>query len=131
MYNNNLKNKKFHPIKILGIAGMVVLFLGIAGGVVMFLWNAIIPEVTGWKPLTYWQSIGLLVLFKILFGGFGRGSGRHHHRRSRWKVMRNKWRGMGSAERKQMKEKWMHMNKEEKRAFKQKWKNYCKGKEEE
>ena len=68
MYNNNFKNKKFHPIKILGIAGMVVLFLGIAGGVVMFLWNAIIPEVTGWKPLTYWQSIGLLVLFKILFG---------------------------------------------------------------
>ena len=97
----------------------------------MFLWNAIIPEVTGWKLLTYWQAIGLLVLFKILFGGFRRGSGRHQRRRSRWKEMRNKWKGMDPEERKQMKEKWVKMDAEEKKAFKQKWKNYCKGKGEE
>ena len=131
MYNNNFKNKKFHPFKILGMAGMVVLFVGIAGAAVMFLWNAIIPEVTGWKPLTYWQAIGILVLFKILFGGFRRGSGRHQRRRSRWKEMRNKWKGMDPKERKQMKEKWVKMDAEEKKAFKQKWKNYCKGKGEE
>jgi hypothetical protein len=131
MYNNNFKNKKFHPFKILGMAGMVVLFVGIAGAVVMFLWNAIIPEVTGWKPLTYWQAIGILVLFKILFGGFRRGSGRDQRRRSRWKEMRNKWKGMDPEERKQMKEKWVKMDAEEKKAFKQKWKNYCKGKGEE
>ncbi|MFT6321874.1 MAG: hypothetical protein ACJAT4_002804 [Granulosicoccus sp.] len=131
MYNNNFKNKKFHPFKILGMAGMVVLFVGIAGAAVMFLWNAIIPEVTGWKPLTYWQAIGILVLFKILFGGFRRGSGRHQRRRSRWKEMRNKWKGMDPEERKQMKEKWVKMDAEEKKAFKQKWKNYCKGKGEE
>ncbi|MFK7772290.1 MAG: hypothetical protein AB8F94_09120 [Saprospiraceae bacterium] len=130
MYNNNFKNKKFHPVKILGIGAMVVLFVGIAGGVVMFLWNAIIPEVTGWKPLTYWQAIGLLILFKILFGGFGRGSRRHQQRRSRWREMRNKWKGMDPAERKQMKQKWMNMDEGEKKAFKQKWKNYCKEKEE-
>lgn len=130
MYNNNFKNKKFHPIKIIGIVGMVVIFVGIAGGVVMFLWNAIIPDVTGWKPLTYWQAVGLLVLFKILFGGLGRGSKRNQRRRSRWKEMRKKWRTMNPEEKKQMKEKWINMDAEEKKAFKQKWKNYCKGKEE-
>ncbi len=131
MYNKNFKNKKFHPLKMLGIGVMVVLFVGVAGAVVMFLWNAIIPEVTGWKPLTYWQAVGLLVLFKILFGGIGRGSGRHHRRRSRWREMKNKWKGMDPAERKEMKEKWINMDAEEKKAFKQKWKNYCKGKGEE
>lgn len=130
MYNNNFKNKKFLPIKMLGMAAMVVLFVGIAGAVVMFLWNAIIPEVTGWKPLTYWQAIGLLILFKILFGGISRGSGRHQRRRSRWKEMRNKWKGMNPEERKEMKDKWINMDADEKKAFKQKWKNYCKGKEE-
>ena len=68
MYNNNFNKRKFHPIKMLAMAGMVVLFLGVAGMVVMFLWNAIIPDVTGWKPLTFWQAVGLLILFKILFG---------------------------------------------------------------
>ena len=109
MYNNNFKNKKFHPAKILGIGAMVVLFVGIAGGVVMFLWNAIIPDVTGWKPLTYWQAVGLLVLFKILFGGMGRGSKRHRRRHSRWNDMRNKWKEMNPVEKMEMKEKWMNI----------------------
>ena len=109
---------------MLGMAVMVVLFIGVAGWVVMFLWNAIIPDVTGWKPLTFWQAVGLLVLFKILFGGFGKHSGRH----SKWKKMKNKWKEMDPEERKEMKEKWINMDAEEKRAFKQKWKNYCKHK---
>ena len=130
MFNNNFNKKKFHPVKILAITSMVVLFVGVAGGVVMFLWNTIIPDVTGWKPLTFWQAVGILILFKILFGGIGQGSGRHHRRRSRWREMRHKWKNMNPAERKEMKEKWMNMDSEEKRAFKQKWKNYCKGKDE-
>lgn len=129
MYNNNFNKRGFHPAKFLAIGAMIALFVGLAGGVVMFLWNAIIPDVTGWKPLNYWQAVGMLILFKILFGGFGRGHKRHYRRNSRWRKMRNKWKGMTSEEKKKMKENWMNMTSEEKKAFKQKWKNYCKGKD--
>lgn len=41
--------------------------------IVMAIWNAILPNVTGVKPITYIQAIGILVLCKILFGGFHGG----------------------------------------------------------
>ncbi|MCE1190031.1 MAG: hypothetical protein LWX56_12940 [Ignavibacteria bacterium] len=59
------------------IAGIFVFAL-----IVMLLWNAILPELFGFKPVTFWQSLGILVLSKILFGGFhGRRPHRgfHHH----------------------------------------------------
>jgi len=43
--------------------------------VVMLLWNALIPSIIGWGSINYLQAAGLLVLSKLLFGGFG------HHRR--------------------------------------------------
>jgi hypothetical protein len=43
---------------------------------VMRLWNWLMPELFGLSPLTYWQTLGLLVLAKIIFGfGFGGGGG--------------------------------------------------------
>ncbi len=53
----------------------------LAGGVVMLLWNAILPAVAHVGALTYWQAVGLLVLCRMLFGGF---PGRRHHGPS-WK----------------------------------------------
>lgn len=47
--------------------------------IVMLLWNAVVPEVTGFKSLSYWQAMGLLVLCKILFGGFRGGMQRWKH----------------------------------------------------
>ena len=39
-----------------------------AGFLVMFLWNSIVTQaVTGANELTFWQSLGLLVLCRILF----------------------------------------------------------------
>lgn len=40
--------------------------------IVMWLWNAILPEVIFVKTITYWQAMGILVLSKILFGGFNK-----------------------------------------------------------
>jgi hypothetical protein len=63
----------------------VVGFLaGVAGisAVVMLLWNAIVPDITGWTKINYWQAAGLLILIRLLFSGFGRfahGMGRHRH----------------------------------------------------
>lgn len=37
---------------------------------VQWLWNTLLPEILGVKTISYWQAFGLLVLSKILFGGF-------------------------------------------------------------
>ena len=65
--------------------GLLVAF-GIAalGAVVMALWNWLVPALfAGGKEIGYVQALGLLVLSKILFGGFrGHGChGRWHHHR--------------------------------------------------
>lgn len=89
-----------------------VLFIAIAailGWVVMYLWNAILPEVTSAKPLHYWQALGLLVLCRILFGGFRGG-----HQGGPW--------GRGKRH---LQEKWMNMNEEERAHFRSEWAKRC------
>ena len=61
------------PLAILGI----LLFIAIGGEIVMQLWNWLLPPLFGWPQITRWQALGLLVLCRILFGGFGSGGGRH------------------------------------------------------
>jgi hypothetical protein len=70
---------------------MILLTAALAGFIVMKLWNWLMPAVTGWHAINFWQALGLLVLSKILFGGFrgGWGHGRHWRRgmRERWEQM--------------------------------------------
>ena len=54
----------------------------------MWLWNAIMPDIFGLITITYWQAVGLLILFKILFGGFGSG-GSKSHKKDKMKTERN------------------------------------------
>ena len=92
--------------RFLKITGFVVfgsLFILGVGYVVMSLWNALIPDIFSVNEITYWQALGLLVLARILFGGFGPGRFRRHHH---WK------------------EKWMRMSPEERDAFKRRWQHY-------
>ena len=42
------------------------------GFVTMHLWNWLMPAIFGLKTITFLQALGLLVLGKILFGGFHR-----------------------------------------------------------
>ena len=66
------------PMAILGM----VLFIFIGGEIVMHLWNWLLPPLLGWRELTFWQALGMLVLCRILFGGFGmHGSGGSNSRR--------------------------------------------------
>lgn len=86
-----------------------VLFLALAF-VVMFLWNAILPDVVHAGTITYWQSLGLLALCRILFGGFGhRGNHKDHP----------------FARSRELREKWSQMNDEERQKFRQEWKDRC------
>lgn len=65
-------------------AGMIVGGLALAAAIallfglfVMWLWNWLMPELFGFKALTYWQAWGLVVLAHILFKG---GTGHEGHR---------------------------------------------------
>ena len=51
------------------------LFFALVGEIVKLLWNALLPPLFGWRPITLWQGLGLLILCRILFGGFGSGGG--------------------------------------------------------
>ena len=66
------------PFAILGI----LLFTYIGGELVMHLWNWLLPALFGWRQITFWQALGMLVLCRILFGGLSHhGSGRSGLRR--------------------------------------------------
>ena len=80
-------------VKILFVAILIIVFILLFGYAFMWLWNWLMPDIFGLTTLTYWQAIGLLVMAKLLFGGFeGRGSGKGRKKsrnteqpRSRWK----------------------------------------------
>ena len=57
---------------------MIAIFVAIGGQVVQHLWNWLLPELFGWRQITFWQAVGLLALSRILFGGGGFG-GRGMH----------------------------------------------------
>lgn len=81
----------------------ILLFVLVAatafGFIVKELWNALMPGLFGWHTLTFWQALGLLVLAKILFGGF------HRHSGGRWnKGMRERVEQMSPEERERFRE---------------------------
>lgn len=76
-----------HGLKCLVIGALVVAGLGF---VVKLLWNGLLPDLFGWHPIGFGQAVGLLVLARILIGGFrGRHCGPHWRRRmwERWEQM--------------------------------------------
>ena len=65
----------------LGRAALGLVAIAILSGIVMLLWNAIIPELfAGARSIDYLRALGLLVLSRILFGGFRGYAGWHWHR---------------------------------------------------
>jgi Ca2+/H+ antiporter, TMEM165/GDT1 family len=67
---------------------MAILAAALFALITMGLWNWLVPELFGGKPIGLWQAIGLLVLARILFGGRSFVGGRHGHWRRR---MRERW----------------------------------------
>jgi hypothetical protein len=67
------------PLAIVAAPIMIALFVLIGGGLVMLLWNWLLPPLFDWRQITLLQGFGLLVLCRILFGGFGGGGGGGNH----------------------------------------------------
>jgi hypothetical protein len=80
--------------KFFAKALLLVVIVALLGVIVMRLWNWIIPGlVVGAHAIDYPRAVGLLVLSRILFGGF-RGHGGCHGRRQ-WRH----WQRMTQEER--------------------------------
>jgi len=68
------KYKKFIPLFIL--LGIGVAFL--VGWAVQLLWNSTITVIFDSNPISYWQGIMILLLFKILFSSHYNVHKEHH-----------------------------------------------------
>src|SRR5580698_1437312 len=102
------RNMKRHwLVRRLKFVLFAVLFVTIFGFVVMRLWNWLMPALFGWHLINFWQAVGILVLSKILFGGFRGHPGRHVYWRRR------------------MVERWEQMTPEEREKFRQGMRGRC------
>ena len=97
--------KIFRVLKFVAIG--IVAFT-VFGFVVTHLWNYLMPGLFGLRTITFWHAVGLMVLTRLLFGGFGPGRGRFG------------WRG-------QMMQRWERMTPEEREKFRAGWRGRCGG----
>jgi hypothetical protein len=94
------------------VAVAITLFGFGLGWVTMKLWNWLMPMIFGLTMITFWQAVGLLVLSKILFSGFGRSG---HRGRG---YCGPGWKHLGHGNwRKRWEEKMASMSPEEKEKF--------------
>lgn len=95
---NMKKSRIMRGLKCVLIGTLAV---AVFSAVAMGLWNLLMPALFGLREISFWQALGLLILSRVLFGGFrGRpGPGMHWRRR--------------------MMERWEHMTPEEREKFRQ------------
>jgi hypothetical protein len=76
-----MKSKKFKYNYLL-----ILLLYALMIFLIMILWNVIIPNITGWKSINFWQALGLTVLLRLLCGNLHHANNNFHthsHYRSR------------------------------------------------
>ena len=91
-----MRRYRFARFLLFALAAAIV-----AGFVVMALWNRLMPQLFGWPLISFWQALGLLVLARILFGGFRGRPGANFHWRRR---MMERWEKMTPEEREKFRE---------------------------
>jgi hypothetical protein len=84
-------------IKVLLIAIVACIVFGF---ITMYLWNWLMPAIFGLPSIHFAQALGLVILSKLLFGGFHRHGG-----------------GGGRGWKRHMQQRWEHMTPEERERF--------------
>ncbi|MES1263347.1 MAG: hypothetical protein ABUL69_03250 [Peristeroidobacter soli] len=94
-----------HRAKFLFRPLFFIVMVAALSAIVMLLWNAVLPGLFGTAlPIDYLHALGLLVLCRILFGGFRGHGGWHGHgrRHGHWE----KWKSMTPEEREKFHARW-------------------------
>ena len=92
--------KRYRFLRAVKFALFATLALAAFSFVVMSLWNVLMPGLFAVHTISFWQATGLLILSKLLFGGFRTYGG-------------------GPRFRRRMMERWEQMTPEEREKFKQ------------
>lgn len=87
--------ERFRIWKAVKVLVMIAIAVTLFGEIVMRLWNWLMPGLFHLPMITFVQALGLLVLSKLLFGGFHRHSGGRGWRRG----MNQPWEQMSQEER--------------------------------
>ncbi|SHL18999.1 hypothetical protein [Hymenobacter psychrotolerans] len=106
-------NRSFRLLQGLKILLLIALFIAVAGYVTMRLWNWLLPDLFNLPLISIWQALGLLLLSRILLGGWG---GRGH--RAGWARKRRQWK-------QKMESRLECLTPEEKEKFRQKMEGAC------
>ncbi len=93
----------FHVLRVVAI---VIIAFTVFGFVATHLWNYLMPALFGLHPITFWQAVGLIILGRLLFGGFRPGFG-------------------GAPWRRRMMERWEQMTPEEREKFREGMRGRC------
>lgn len=82
---------------------LMIIMVAAFSAVVMLLWNWLLPALTGVKTISFLQATGLLVLARVLFGGWGGGflMRAHEHAHLHHNAIHEKWMNMSPEERKE------------------------------
>lgn len=78
-------DRKFWLLRSLRFFLFAALFITAAVFITQYLWNWLVPELFNGPAIGLAQTFGLLLLSRILFGGFGGG------RRAGWAQQRRAW----------------------------------------
>ncbi|MGI4863547.1 MAG: hypothetical protein ACRYFZ_06455 [Janthinobacterium lividum] len=104
-------NRAFWLKKAVKFVFFAVLFVTVAVFTTQSLWNWLVPSLFHGPIISFGQTLGLLVLSRILFGGFGRGGGSWAQKRRQWKQ--------------HLESKVAHLSPEERENFRQQMQNRC------
>jgi hypothetical protein len=94
--------------RALKFVAIAIVAFAVFGFVVTHLWNYLMPGLFGLRTITFWQAVGLMILGRMLFGGFRPGRGGFG------------WRG-------EMMRRWEQMTPEERERFREGWRGRCGG----
>ena len=91
--------KKFKFFMPVGLLFVTAAFCTI----VMLLWNWLMPSIFGLAVISFWQAVGLFLLTRILFSGFGLFSKANmmHHPDAYGSHIHKKWRSMSDEQRRE------------------------------
>ena len=89
--------------KFLFIVPLIVLaVVALLSFAVFGLWNGVLADVVGVKAISYWQALGLLVLARILFGGFPGRRGGAFGPPWRRRMMMERWQSLTPEQREEL-----------------------------